>query len=128
MENLLKIELEISEEKISELLTTAFYGAVNYWAVHTYCKIPDHVRILRIPFEDSLAMCLMQIPGYYFEIWENDETEIIKHKIDLEKIKKGLRIMAKKDSRFYDFLEDGFDAEIADITIQYICFGEIIYG
>lgn len=129
MKNLtLNIEIKISEQKISELFTTAFFGGINYWAFDFDYEIPKTIQDMDLCVEDSLAKSLIEIPGYSFVIIEDEEDNAIPHKIDLIKIKRGLEIMAKVDSRFYDFLEDGFDAEIADITIQYICFGEIIYG
>lgn len=129
MKNLtLNIEMKISEEKISELLSTAFYGGINYWAFDFEYEIPQSIIDMDLSVEDSLAKSLIEVYGYSFVIIEDEDDNAIHHKIDIMKIKRGLEIMAKVDNRFNDFLEDGFDAEIADITMQYICFGEIIYG
>ena len=128
----LTIEVEVGEEKIAELFSTAFYGGVNYWCSRCINdSIPKEIKEYNLSYEDELAKCLFTYPDYSFKIMEGDEYDdsIDVHSITLDKIQNGLNKMAIDSPEIMSsFLEDGFDAQIADCVFQYIVFGEIIYG
>lgn len=122
----IETKVEITEEKIAELFCTAFYGGIGSWAELEY-TLPEDIKRLHLSYEDALAKAIISDSNYHFYIidFENDDHIII----NLNSIKQGLQMIAEKTpSLFSEFLEDGFDCIVADRIIQYICFGEEIYG
>ena len=96
--------------------------------------------------------CIIEMAGYGISYWcgtavikENgydvyDDEEDKWYKLNYEDILKGIELYIKNGNQPYNILfidEDtgllnietgNIDAEVADMIIQYACFGEIIYG
>jgi hypothetical protein len=120
---------QISLDRISNLLCSAFEGGSNYWyeiqkfvepKTITFRTDEDQVyKHLDYPLNDGGAVIVGDI--------EDEDSE--PKRLDLDAIKKGIQIMAEKYPRHMsDFLNDNDDADTGDIFLQCCLFGEAIYG
>jgi hypothetical protein len=125
------VKHEISLERISSLLCSAFEGGSNYWyQIDKFIK-PKNLsfrtdedqiyRHLDYPLNEGGALIISDIEG--------DLNEPPWKRLDLDAIKKGLQIMAEKYPRHMgDFLNDNDDADTGDVFLQCCLFGDAIYG
>lgn len=113
----LPVKTSISVERIEDMLCGAFEGGSNYWA--RLIVEGDDVKK-----EDAYFGWLEQ--GILkVEDPEDEKT----YPLDIESIKKGLKVMAEKFTRhFNDFVNENDDAETADVFLQCCVFGDVIYG
>lgn len=122
----MKLQLNISEEKIASLLCTAFEGGINYWAkIVKYVGRKENLTCAHPDFSNNyINYPLNQNHAVILE--EEDKT---KHKLNLKAIKKGLAIFIEDyPTHFGDFMADNADATTGDIFIQCCVFGEVKYG
>jgi len=131
------IEHQIPLNRIADLICCGMEGGIGYWSVITgYVKPPALTwtmdgmddddpnptvfKHIDYPINEGGAVKLQET-----EDGGNHPT----HHFNLEKIRKGLRVMAEKYPRhFHNFLEENDDAETGDVFIQCCLFGEIVYG
>lgn len=109
---------EIEEERIDDLLTSAFEGGSNYWY-----QIDNQTT----PFEGFAGEAWRQPGGILIKDMENeaDPGKVL----DAEAVERGLQLMADKfPSRWADFITENDDAETGDVFLQLCLFGEVIYG
>jgi hypothetical protein len=122
------IKQEISEKRISDLLCNAFEtDAISYWA--TLCKrIEPKTLSFRTDAEIIYKHLDYPLNAGGAVILKDIETN--KHyPIDLDTIANGLQVMANKfPNHFIDIIMENDDATTADIFIQCICFGDVIYS
>lgn len=123
------VKHEITLDRISSLLCSAFEGGSNYWyQIDKFIK-PETMsfrtdegqiyRHLDYPLNEGGALIISDIED------EENETK----RLDMDAIKKGLQIMAEKYPRHMgDFLNDNDDADTGDVFLQCCLFGEAIYG
>ena len=123
------VKHEITLDRISNLLCSAFEGGSNYWyQIDKFIK-PENLsfrtdeeqiyRHLDYPLNEGGALIINDLEG------DEDEPK----RLDLDAIKKGLQIMAEKYPRHMsDFLNDNDDAETGDVFLQCCIFGDAIYG
>lgn len=116
----MKIQINISELQIQDLLITAFdgaYGAVFYWAQ---------------PHRDSLK--LINSEDFNMDLFKpikllDRENKNKEHVISLRDIEEGIGVMAQKYAEhFADIVNDNVDAVTADVFIQCCTFKEVLYG
>ena len=137
----IKIELEIPVERIADLLSCAFEsGDVGYW-----CKVgyydrtglaPEKVAALGKCAElgqHSMCVWLPLVEGCSLEVIEHNDSEgpeaWVSHYLTLDKIKEGLKLMAKKNpSQFAAFLNEEEDMVTGDVFLQFCVLGEERYG
>lgn len=123
------IKHEISLDRISNLLCSAFEGGSNYWyniekfvkpSAFTFKTDEDQIfRHLDYPLNDGGAVIIKDM--------EDEDAD--SKTLDFKAIKKGLQIMAEKYPRhMQDFLNDNDDAETGDVFLQCCIFGDAIYG
>jgi hypothetical protein len=113
----------VSDERIKDLLCSAFEGGINYWV--------GHVDITNRP---PKAEYYHESPVYGGELTlhvEESETvpgkEIVK--LNRAALEKGLQIMQEKYPQHWaDFIKENDDAITADVFVQCCVFGDIIYG
>jgi hypothetical protein len=125
------VKHEISLQRISDLLCSAFEGGSNYWyQIDKFIK-PKNMsfrtdkdqifRHLDYPLNEGGALIISDIEG--------DLNEPPWKRLNLDAIKKGLQIMAEKYPRHMgDFLNENDDAETGDVFLQCCLFGDAIYG
>lgn len=129
----MKIELEIPEQRISNLLCNAFEGGSNYWYMIDRKIKPKKADLFRSS-EDHiyphLDYPLSKGGGLVISTTEDDEIAgKSEWTLDLESIAKGCKLMAEKHSRhFGDWMSENDDSTTGDVFLQLCLFGEVIYG
>ena len=134
----LTIPVKIDKNDIcSMLVSVAETGACNYWIRQITVKFTKGVK----PFDfaddgkywsilkkyDSLFYAAMFVPNCGWEITDDEDGK--KHFLTLEKIKKGLSVMANKyPHHLRDIISDNTDSITADVLVQCSLFGEIQYS
>ena len=147
-----KVELcDICHEDLVNLFSTALYGSTYLECDYHVWDNDDVVTFKeRDCFEDKIARCLLsgkqvvmidheaedESEGYgeldyYWDTYYN----CMCYPIGLDDIKQGVEKMLDGDdtwlrrcARAWVYEQDDFDLEMADTIIQYIMFGEVIYG
>jgi len=139
--------IEVKEQRISDLLTTAFEGGCNYWIDEIqYCI---HGRTITAEEAKSAAKKIFLPPDVekdgppycYFPLFVDEmESGILiihgreeggeeKQILNKTTIKRGLVEMAATyPKHFMDFLTEQDDADTADVFLQCCIFGRLIYG
>lgn len=101
-----EMELIITEEDIEEIIDMAGYG-IGYWAIKAV------------------------VGDDYYEITDEENK---KHKLSYKDIINGVKMYIKNGNKPYNIIDDNaiaaenIDSVVADMIIQYACFGELIYG
>ena len=115
-----KYSNEITSQRISDLLCTAFEGGSNYWATS-----PDN-NASEVGAEYSFEAPLNQNGFFVIEDLEDDNKRYI---VNSDSIDKGLQVMAENfGHHFQDFLNENYDACTGDVFLQCCVFGDVIYG
>jgi len=113
MKNTISIRSHIKFDDIADLLDTASRGA-SYWANSGklgYSSVVDNILIRKA------NECI------------TDLEEVKNYTLNILKIKKGLTVMAKKESKhFADFISGNYDQTTGDVFLQCCLFGEVIYS
>lgn len=151
----IEVNVVIEQEDIANLLTTAFYGGITYWCPK-FTTI-DMKESKDKCYEEKIAEHLFnggKVTFYEDEDESGIEEEFIAHTVGLDEFLKGIHqylVESGRDSLYEEtrskkaINERGvvytagtetitkidwgnIDANEADSMIQYICFGEIIYG
>jgi len=119
----MKIEIEIADQAIQDLLTTALEGGSNYWyQINTL--IPDFNPTR--PYVDNLWDFLCS--GRSASIHDCEDDTYL-GELSLEKIKIGTALMITEHPKLVgDILSGEGDAGVADMWLQYVVMGEIVYG
>lgn len=127
----IKLETEITIERIKDLLCAAFEGGINYWAT---CSVgQDKVDEVKAEYYHEIP-----VMGGEITILDNETQEEL-GKIDMESMKQAFEYMAAgtdkngKDcpgfrDHFADFMGENDDANTGDIFVQLAVMGEVIYG
>ncbi len=127
MSHKIKIEVELDDEFLEDVLTTAVEGGTNYWAkVDLNKRDPETLRCIEITFYDAEADS------------PNDEN-FPPMLVNAEVIARGIqRILSTGlvNDQIYDCVSKGvrendagyIDAEAADCIVQAALFNEIVYG
>jgi len=137
----ISVPMEISEEKISNLLCSAFdggYGSVYYWAGIQGYEYPEGRTKDSFEYR-SMEVVLAGGKMFLFDANEDesnkkyDAAKKEKWTLTREKLIKGLQVMAalekgKGGHHFPNIINDNDDAETADVYVQCCLFGEIVYG
>ena len=113
-----KTEFEVTNQMVDDLLCTAFEGGSNYWC--------DKVTAVDWPEGAEWASDVLTRGGeliIYHEGLEESNT------IGPDDIQPALQKMADDyPKHFTDLINDYADADTADVFLQCITLGEIVYG
>lgn len=133
--------VQISVERIKDLLCCAIEGGSNYWcsAMDRMGDIPREQAEYRqdVPFAGGWLRIIEHEPGIaegkqtlatrFNEVIEGNTYEC--YRLDEQTIKDGLNVFASKyPEHFADFSNENDDASTGDIFLQCCLFGEAIYG
>jgi len=117
---LLKVEIE--DQRIKDLLCSAFEGGSNYWyQIESYIN-PNNVtvefRYIDLPFIEGCGIMIADSEG-------DMETKLLNR----EAMEKGLKIMSEIcPLHFKNFMTENDDAETGDVFLQCCLYGYIIFG
>lgn len=126
------IKTEVTLERISDLLASAFEGGSygsGYW-----CKIVKYITPPKLNFRTDPKT----VYKYLDYPLNRDGAVLIKSTedpqkqglwINLDTIKRGLELMAEKQPKHWaDFMKEEDDGSTADVFLQLCLFGDVIYG
>ena len=96
---------------LKDLFITALEGGSNYWLIINNWCLEDHVAT----------------------ITDTETNLLTEHQVNLLTIKQGFEKLYAENSqwskkRIFNLLNEDYDAEDADIVLQYGLFGKLIYG
>jgi hypothetical protein len=114
---------EFSNQELSDLLTTAFEGGINYWCKKVEIDLPP----LNAP-KDFYLSDVISYGGTLKLIDEDEDGESEFLILTAEKMIAGIEQYCKLNAVNLKDLLDYHDAESADQIVQYALFNELIYG
>jgi hypothetical protein len=133
----IKVEMEVSDQRISDLLCSAFEGGSNYWYMQLDHELPEGISFeefraggARQPKDGYCHWCQLipLVEGCALTLRVQDDPVKI-HRITRECLEKGMGIFAKKyPYHFADFINENDDADTGDVFLQCVVFGDVIYG
>ncbi len=144
--------INISTERVADLLVSALEGGSNYWYMLEGIDMPDKPVFISQFYEAFPMYCAPLTPkgpcpcnddecpydtysgtprtpggALIFSVMDDDEPGY--HYLDLTALKLGLQLMATKTPRhFANFMREDDDAETGDVFLQLCLFGEIVFG
>lgn len=115
------------KENIHSLLVSAFEGGSNYWYfISESNKDKYNCRFDEVAFQDGGFFIIGDKEEWDGEKFVNNDLTV---KVDRAKLEKGFEIFEKNHKKhFADFVSENDDATTADVYLQCVCFGEIIFG
>lgn len=123
---------EIDEQRVRDLLCSAWEGGSSYWCRLKETDIPPTAKPLIAAEPEMYSHIYPFIPGVTVTL-EDTTGEDSGHgnewTLTREKLVDGLQVMATKYPRhFNNFMEEDDDAETGDVFLQCCLFGEIVFG
>lgn len=110
-----KIDFQITRDRIDTLMVSAFEGGSNYWIEKAFAVNPSE------DFWDEAA--------YNSGIWVVRSEDQTHSCLTPSMIQRGFQVMSEKYSRHMgDFLSNNDDATTADVWLQCCLFGDVVYG
>lgn len=107
--------MDITNQQIADLFVTAYEGGSNYWIDHIDPR-PNYSH------PDNYGPNMVPYAVYA----DDDDTA---HFVNWNTIQAGLKTMQETYiSHWADLIDDNMDADTADVFLQCVCFGKIIYG
>jgi hypothetical protein len=138
------VPLEITLEKVSNLLCSGMEGGINYWAVIGDYVAPEKVwhgkgdddtfPHIDYPLSEGGSITVWEhgeeLDPDFEESEDGDETDNMpQHRLDLAAIERGLAVMARVNPyQFGLFMNESGDAITGDVFVQCCLFGEEKYG
>lgn len=120
MELNINYKVELDNECIDDLMTTALEGGITHWC--------DGVEVVGDYLGEYASDQISR--GGMLRLHDSEEDEW--HELNLEKFTKGLTKVIEElglDALYEGKVDAGeIDAEDADAIIQYAIFGEVFYG
>ena len=127
-------EVEMTQEMMIDLLSTAFEGGIGYWSQYICSSIADMEPDQKKVFQDlgpSYAVAPVFRAGWIrIGLMDPDTSKTVEGKtIFREDLVLGLtRMRVEYPERLRSILQGQYDAEDADVFMQLVVFGEVIYG
>jgi hypothetical protein len=130
------VTVAVTRRNIANQLCAAVEGGIGYWCPRQdfkYTKPENPVAIMDDGDADGQIWPCYDYPlqpGGAVRFRADDGSGKVKTIVlNLETIAKGLDLMAKNSPwHFANIVNDSGDAETGDVLVQYIAFGEIVYG
>jgi hypothetical protein len=130
--------IQISDERVRDLLCGAFEGGSNYWYMierRNYApgvKGKDFLKggKLTDPKQYWHPCQLIPLhPGCSLTISDQEDDAKKEYTLDRAAIERGVQVMAEKFTRhFSNVVNENDDATTADVFLQCCLFGDVIYG
>ncbi len=122
-DEVLKLPRGVDRAMVANMIVGAIEGGSNYWAEGLYLTRSGRRAELKPWYSDPA----IYRPGLLLDMVVRDE---IQHKfLTFDDFAKGLRKMKKEAPRHWkNWIDENDDAETADVMLQFVAFGEIVYG
>jgi hypothetical protein len=126
------INLEISEQTISDQLCTALEGGSNYW--YMLGDIDRTHFIKGNTLVDNLTRSFMADKNYKLPVYDIESAEELEDMdklgdVTYDSMAKAFNIMSKDyPSQLGNILSGNYDSDDSDIWFQLATMGEVVYG
>lgn len=126
----MKINLEINDELIADMLCTALGGGSNYW--YLLGDINRKYFVKGDTLVDNLARSFVADRGYKLAVYDiesdEDEPDLLGY-VTYTSIENALSSMARDYPKTYaSIMSDNMDGEDADVWFQIATMGEVVFG
>ena len=121
----------MKKQLITDLLITAFEGGSNYWYMLDGNVLSDFRQYKILPSDSMTDAVITGVMDYNREvdILDAEDPEEKIGVLSLKGINEGIELMKADHSEHYDnAIDDNWDAETADVFLQYCVLKEIVYG
>ena len=121
----------VTQERIKDLLITAFEGGSNYWYFIREFVYPAGQTQESLGIECQHDGELIFRGGHMIidDVEDGEQSELSGKILDMDAIKRGLNLMAEKYPKHWnDFIQENEDADTADVFLQLAVYGDIVYG
>lgn len=121
-------EMSVSADRIADMFVGAIEGGSNYWCQSLLLKSGTASGIW---YADAnlYSQPTLEIEAHFDDPDQSEGNGAGRFAITPEKIQSGIRKMASDyPSHFADLLLEQDDAETADVFLQCVILGEIVYG
>lgn len=117
-------EVEITDQMIEDLIVTAFEGGSNYWMEWEVSSKRKDVKW------DSNNYAKQIVDGdIELDIFDVEDDGDLLGKLNMECIKTGLIKMGESyPVALFNIINESWDANDADIFMQLVVLGDIVYG
>lgn len=124
--------MQVSRERISDLLCCAFEGGSNYWyEIRSYVKPTSFTFYMDNEFSIFRHLDYPLNEGGEVHICDkNDDADEV-FTLSLTTIQNGIRLMSEDvryRSHWQDFLDGNEDADTGDVFLQLCLYGEVVFG
>jgi hypothetical protein len=128
----IEVNLKISTEVLEDIFVTALEGGSNYW----YFLSEDAVKMIReaVPKSEdpylSTSILKAILKGVDVPINDAEDEDEVIGEISLKTMLARLQKLAdsRNNSALISHIDGNGDGDTADIVLQYLAFGEIVYG
>jgi hypothetical protein len=127
--NKINVELELTDQEITDIVITALEGGIGYWAclVNEGKDFENFYKDQRgISTSEFVAGLLLSNKSVYFYDTESAIDEVEHWKLNLRSLLYGIELYVEKNKDI-NFMEN-LDSVVADNIFQYAMFNELIYG
>lgn len=128
----MKVEIEITQQQIADLLTDALEGGHNYWYEIKKQNPPTQFtfRIDKDRVYEHIDFPMN--PGGYLVIKQTvDESGPGARRLTLQRLEAGMRDLAASEKyrhHFVDILKEDTDGTTADVFLQFALYGDVLFG
>lgn len=126
----MKVEIEIQDQDIIDVMVTALEGGSNYWyylpdlsMVREHFPKGEKPSINQLAMSEKITKAVLE-HGAVVPVYDVEDDDNHLGDISQENIKRGLQLFMD-DKRAWD---PGMDAGEADVFFQYVVMSEIVYG
>ncbi|WFU52215.1 hypothetical protein QA639_21140 [Bradyrhizobium pachyrhizi] len=118
-----KAEIEVSAQKVTDQIISAFEGGSNYWIDKVTAKKGRELATERPWYADPKVWS----SDFLIEVLAEEDSRV--HLLTPAKINEGFAYLSTKyPSRIAEIVEENGDAETGDVFLQACLFGDIVYG
>lgn len=120
------VDYEIDWERVKDLLITAFEGGSNYWYIIDDSK-PYTGHPADAIIDKGETILINELPDDFLP---EDEQEVVNlGRVNREIIEERMKKFAEEHQwHFRNFIEENDDAETADVFLQVMVMGDVVYG
>lgn len=119
---------KLTDQEREDLLVTALEGASNYWyLLDDISKIQDKFQQGATSTSEAIFRAIKE--GWSINIKDVENEEEVLGILSMDNILEGEKKMRHNEPDHYqDILDEGWDADTADVWFQYAVLGEITFG